>query len=97
MSNGNNDNNKSNNKRKKKKVRDNRTTMTPKQFHLSQADEELLDQRLRQLRQEALDTINSETKGGWDKIHAIKNLLALDGYDSKTLADGWRKQNGFHL
>ena len=94
MSNGNNDN-KGNNS-KKKKVRNNRKATTPKQSHLSEAAEEFLDQRLRQLRQEALDTINSETKGGWDKIHAIKSLLALDGYDSKTLADGWRKQNGFH-
>lgn len=35
--------------------------------------------------------------GGEDEIHAIRTILAIEGYGPDKLAEGWRKQHGnFH-
>jgi hypothetical protein len=90
-------NNKSNNK--KKVVRKNKKDPTTSNQDLSDAAEATLDQRVRELRRQAMSVLegdSSESASGTDKIAAIRTILSIEGYDSKTLADGWRKQNGFH-
>jgi hypothetical protein len=35
--------------------------------------------------------------GGEDEIHAIRTILAIEGYGPDKLTEGWRKQHGnFH-
>jgi hypothetical protein len=76
----------------------NPTTTIPHHSHLSDEAEILLDERIRQIRKQVMKDLEDSDASGHDKIHAIRSLLALEGYGPDELAAGWRKMhdNNFH-
>lgn len=59
--------------------------------------EELYDTLLKDIRNQGVEDLEDPNTSGWDKIHAVRCLLALEGYGPDKLAEGWRKSHGnFH-